>query len=101
MIIKEGVEYLTIDELQQACRDRGMRAVGVSETRLRKQLDQWLDLHINRKIPISLLVLSRALYLPENIAPEELIKSTISALPETIVSSSRAREIKNLIKLLF
>ena len=86
MIIKEGIDNLTIEELQQACRDRGMRAIGVAETRLKKQLDQWLDLHINRKIPISLLVLSRALYLPENIAPEELIKSTISALPQTIVS---------------
>jgi LETM1 and EF-hand domain-containing protein 1 len=84
--LKEGLENLTINELQLACRDRGMRAMGVSEARLRTQLEQWLDLHITRKIPTSLLILSRALYLPENLAPEELIKSTISALPESIVS---------------
>jgi LETM1 and EF-hand domain-containing protein 1 len=95
MIIKEGVENLTIYELQQACRDRGIRAVGMSEIRLRKQIDQWLDLHINRKILISLLVLSRALYLPENTAQEELIKSTISTLPETIVRFLFEKKTKN------
>jgi LETM1 and EF-hand domain-containing protein 1 len=86
VIVNEGgVGTLTSVEVQQACRDRGMRALGVSEARLRAQLDQWLDLHLTRKIPVSLLILSRALYLPENLAPEELIKSTISALPDTIV----------------
>ena len=91
MIISEGVSSLDTDELQQACRDRGMRAMGVSETRLRNQLEQWLDLHINRKIPISLLMLSRAMYLPDNLAPEEAIKTTISALPKTIENATIAK----------
>jgi len=85
MILSEGIDNLTVDELQQACRERGMRALGVSENRLRNQLQQWLDLHLNQKIPLSLLLLSRALYLPENLAPEDLIKSTISSLPKSIV----------------
>ncbi|CAF0840856.1 unnamed protein product [Brachionus calyciflorus] len=91
MILKEGVDALTIDELQQCCRDRGMRAIGLSETRLRNQLNQWLDLHLNRKIPLSLLILSRALYLPDNLPPEDLIKNTISALPKSIENATIAK----------
>jgi LETM1 and EF-hand domain-containing protein 1 len=91
VIVKEGLDTLTIDELQQACRDRGMRAIGVSETRLRKQLEQWLDLHLNRNIPLSLLILSRALYLPEHLAAEDIIKTTISALPKTIENATIAK----------
>ena len=85
MIIKEGVDSLDTQELQQACRDRGMRAVGLSEARLRSQIEQWLELHINKKIPVSLLLLSRALYLPENLPTEDIIKSAISSLPKSIV----------------
>ena len=85
MIVKETVDSLDIEELQQACRDRGMRAIGLSESRLKAQLGQWLDLHLNRKIPLSLLLLSRAMYLPENLPTEDLIKTTISALPPSIV----------------
>jgi LETM1 and EF-hand domain-containing protein 1 len=91
VIVKEGLETLTIDELQSACRDRGMRAIGVSETRLRKQLEQWLDLHLNRNIPLSLLILSRALYLPENLPAEDLIKTTIAVLPKTIENATIAK----------
>ena len=85
MILKEGLDTLDILELQQACRERGMRALGMPEARLKAQLGQWLDLHLNKKIPISLLILSRALYLPENLPAGDLIKTTISALPLTIV----------------
>lgn len=82
---------MTTEELQQACRDRGMRALGVSEPRLRNQLEQWLDLHINRKIPVSLLLLSRALYLPENLPTEDMIKTTIAILPKTIETATIAK----------
>jgi LETM1 and EF-hand domain-containing protein 1 len=91
MILKEGVDTLTIEELQLACRERGMRSIGVSERRLRKQLEQWLDLHLNRKIPLSLLILSRALYLPEQLPIEDKIKSTISALPKSIENATVAK----------
>lgn len=91
VIINEGVNTLDIKELQQACRDRGMRAMGVSEQRLRSQLEQWLDLHINRKIPLSLLILSRALYLPENLPAEDIIKSTLSQLPQSIENATIAK----------
>jgi len=75
---------LDINELQSACRERGMRAMGLSKDRLTTQLDQWLDLHIKQKIPVSLLLFSRSLYLPENLPKEDLISKTLSALPKSI-----------------
>jgi LETM1 and EF-hand domain-containing protein 1 len=90
-IINEGVENLDQEELQTACRDRGMPALGLSEEKLRKQLEQWLDLHINRKIPITLLVLSRALYISDSLAPEDIIKTTLSSLPKSIEDATIAK----------
>ncbi|KAL1505373.1 hypothetical protein ABEB36_004956 [Hypothenemus hampei] len=90
MIQKEGVHSLTLAEVQQACRARGMRAYGVSEERLRSQLNQWLDLSLNEKVPPSLLLLSRALMLPETIPTSDKLKATISSLPETIVKQTQA-----------
>jgi LETM1 and EF-hand domain-containing protein 1 len=49
-------------------------------------LFQWLDLHLVKKIPSSLLLLSRALYLPEGTPTTNALQATLSTLPETIVS---------------
>lgn len=40
LIAEEGVDTLTVKELQAACRARGMRALGVTEERLKEQLKQ-------------------------------------------------------------
>lgn len=90
MIQRDGVNSLTLAEVQQACRARGMRAYGVPETRLRNQLTQWLDLSLNKKVPPSLLLLSSALMLPETIPTSDKLKATISSLPETIVTQTKA-----------
>ncbi|KAJ8920446.1 hypothetical protein NQ315_005314 [Exocentrus adspersus] len=90
MIQKEGVDSLTLGEVQQACRARGMRAYGLTEERLRSQLRQWLDLSLNEKVPPSLILLSSALMLPETIPTSDKLKATISALPETIVKQTQA-----------
>ncbi|XP_065515289.1 LETM1 domain-containing protein LETM2, mitochondrial isoform X2 [Lathamus discolor] len=63
LIAKEGVNGLSVSELQSACRARGMRSLGLSEEQLKEQLRQWLDLHLKENVPPSLLLLSRALYL--------------------------------------
>lgn len=89
MISKEGVDILTVPELQQACRARGMRALGISEDRLRYQLSQWLELSLNEKIPPSLLLLSRVLYLPESIPHADQLKATIQALPREVGTETR------------
>ena len=62
-----------------------MRGVGVSEERLKSQLNQWLELHIKEKIPSSLLLLSRTMYLHEDLTPTEQLKQTISTLPDETV----------------
>lgn len=90
MIAKEGVDSLNLAELQQACQARGMRAYGVSEERLRKELRNWLDLSMNEKVPPSLLLLSRALMVPENVPLTYKLKSTITALPEDLISQTQA-----------
>lgn len=90
MIAKEGVDSLTFNELQQACRARGMRAYGVSEERLRKELRNWLDLSLNEKVPPSLLLLSRALMVPDHVPTSYKLKATISALPEQVVTQTKA-----------
>lgn len=92
MIKKEGVDSLTIPELQAANRERGMRALGVSEARLRSQLQQWLDLHLDKNVPASLLLFSRALYLPETLSTEEQLKESIINLPETMTSKEKIAE---------
>ncbi|XP_067879354.1 LETM1 domain-containing protein LETM2, mitochondrial [Heterodontus francisci] len=73
MIAKEGCEFLTVSELQTACRARGMRSLGLTEKRLREQLTQWLELHLKENVPPSLLLLSRAMYLTD-IKPKSLIQ---------------------------
>lgn len=88
--MKEGVENLTVSELQQTCRARGMRAYGMPENKLRAQLNQWLDLSLNEKVPPSLLLMSRALLLPETISTSEQIKASISVLSDSAVTQAKA-----------
>lgn len=89
MIKNETIESLTVPELQAACRARGMRALGVPVERLQAQLQQWLELSLDEKIPPSLLLLSRALYVPENISTSEKLKETIKSLPEIAATEVR------------
>lgn len=86
----EGVDSMAVWELQQACRARGMRAYGMSKERLQSQLDQWLDLSLNEKVPPSLLLLSRTLYLPESVRPSDTLAATISTLPEEVATHTKA-----------
>lgn len=90
MIHKEGVDSLTLGELQQACKSRGMRAYGLTEKRLRQQLTQWLNLSLNEKVPPSLLLLSRAFSITENIPTSDLLKKAISSLPDSVGVSTEA-----------
>ena len=87
MIDKEGIDALSVQELQAACRARGMRALGLPETQLKLQLREWLDLHLNMKLPTSMLLLSRALYLPDTLSTKAQLEATLSSLPEKTVSS--------------
>ncbi|KAL3096754.1 hypothetical protein niasHT_029638 [Heterodera trifolii] len=79
-----GVEVLSAQELQAACRARGMRALGLSEERLRQQLRQWVELSSDEQVPPSLLLLTRAMYFPEDVDFTARIRAIVGSLPKEI-----------------
>ncbi|XP_078272017.1 mitochondrial proton/calcium exchanger protein isoform X2 [Rhinoraja longicauda] len=91
LIAEEGVQTLNVNELQAACRTRGMRALGVTEERLQNQLKQWLDLHLNQQIPTSLLLLSRAMFLPDTLSPADQLTTTLQTLPESVTKEAQVK----------
>lgn len=90
IIFKEGIDSLNLSELQSACRARGMRAYGASEDKLKSQLTEWINLSLNEKVPNTLLLLSRALMLPDSVTTSEKLKATISILPDTVGTQTKA-----------
>ena len=76
-----GVDSLTDEEVIKACRDRGIRTLGTSKNRLRRQLKDWLDLSQKKEIPGSLMIMSRAfLY-----TGADGLKETLGSLPEDVI----------------
>ncbi|KAK2095465.1 hypothetical protein P7K49_026881 [Saguinus oedipus] len=55
------------------------------------QLKQWLDLHLHQKIPISLLILSQAVYLLDTISPANHLKSILQSLPEIVAKEAQVK----------
>ncbi|ORZ24489.1 LETM1-like protein-domain-containing protein [Absidia repens] len=89
VIQSEGIESLTIQELQSACAARGFRSVGTSPGRLRDELEQWVDLHLNHHVPSTLLVLSRAFsFTDRHMTAEEALKATFNSLPDNLVNEA-------------
>jgi len=93
IIDSEGVDELSTSELQQACQARGVRTTGVSPSRLREELQTWIDLHIKQGVSGVLLVLSRAFNFDRKPATEDgvplvvkSLESVLSSLPDTLVS---------------
>ena len=59
-ILWEGPESLSTEELKAACEERGMRASGLTRDEYLSQLQHWLDMSVNKNVPLTLLVMSRA-----------------------------------------
>jgi LETM1 and EF-hand domain-containing protein 1 len=91
MIRDEGVNSLTVDELQSALRARGMRGTSNSKFFLRKKLNEWLDLSLNHNLPESILILSRAFVITENESAQDALKETISSLPDDLVEEIKLK----------
>ena len=88
LIATEGVESLSTSELQHACQSRGVRTLGISPTRLRDELNNWIGLHLNHDISGILLILSRAFDWGENRGSDGVIQSlagVLSGLPDPLV----------------
>ncbi|KAK1442840.1 leucine zipper-EF-hand containing transmembrane protein [Babesia gibsoni] len=61
LILWEGVDSLSTEELQEACRDRAMKFYNVDREQLQQQLKQWLDLSSMPEISPILLLWSRCI----------------------------------------
>lgn len=84
-IFYEGVDSLSVPELQMACASRGLRTHGLSPARLRDDLSMWLDLRLKQGVPSTLLVLSNA-YMYTQPGHENEIASQIDALKAVLSS---------------
>lgn len=85
----EGVDSLSVPELQTACASRGLRTHGMSPARLRDDLQMWLDLRLKYGVPSTLLVLSNAFNYDANKDKElntqiEALQAVLSSIPEEL-----------------
>ncbi|KAF1840539.1 LETM1-domain-containing protein [Cucurbitaria berberidis CBS 394.84] len=88
-IAYEGVETLSVPELQTACASRGLRTYGVSPGRLRDDLQAWLDLRLKHGVPSTLLVLSNAFVYAQGKESEmtsqiDALEAVLSSIPEEL-----------------
>lgn len=71
--------------------ERGMRAHGLTTFAYKRQLKEWLDLSVQKNIPISLLILSRAFLLTSatpGASEEEALRSSITQLNEEVLNEA-------------
>jgi LETM1 and EF-hand domain-containing protein 1 len=85
----EGVDSLSVPELQTACASRGLRTHGVSPARLRDDLQMWLDLRLKYGVPSTLLVLSNAFQYAQGKEAElnsqiDALQAVLSSIPEEL-----------------
>ncbi|XWW92775.1 hypothetical protein V2A60_000702 [Cordyceps javanica] len=84
----EGVDSLTVAELQMACAARGIRTHSVSPARMRSDMQTWLDLRLKERVPSTLLVLSNAYMYGqgsgEGSSQIEALIGVLSSIPEEL-----------------
>lgn len=85
----EGVDSLSVPELQMACASRGLRTHGMSPSRLREDLQMWLDLRLKYGVPSTLLVLSNAFMYAQGKDSEldsqiDALQAVLSSIPEEL-----------------
>lgn len=88
-IAYEGVDALSIPELQTACASRGLRTHHMSPDSLREDLGMWLDLRLKHGIPSTLLVLSNAFMYAQGKDLEfdsqiDALQAVLSSIPEEL-----------------
>jgi len=85
----EGVDTLSVPELQLACLSRGLKTHGMSPGRLRDDLQAWLDLRLKYGVPSTLLVLSNAFMYAQGKETEfstqiDALTGVLSSIPEEL-----------------
>jgi len=91
LIHAEGVDSLSTSELQNACQSRGVKTMGISPSRLREELEKWIELHLVNDISGVLLILSRAFDWGENRGSEGVIRSlgsVLASLPDNLLNEA-------------
>ncbi|KAL5637021.1 hypothetical protein ACGC1H_000859 [Rhizoctonia solani] len=90
VILNEGVDSLSTKELQHACQSRGLRTIGVSPSRLREEMGEWIDLHLTNRVSGVLLILSRAFMWDRDgdVPVLKGLESVMSSLPDTLLSEA-------------
>ncbi|KAH8899348.1 LETM1-domain-containing protein [Thozetella sp. PMI_491] len=89
-IFHEGVESLSVGEVQTACAYRGIKTSDASPAKLRESLQAWLDLRLREGVPSTLLVLSNAyMYSQAREEGEEwtqidALSAVLSSIPEEL-----------------
>lgn len=91
-IREEGIDNLTVEELQQACHARGMPGYNSKNVYLlRRRLEGWLELSLDRNLPVALLLLSRAFQLTARAGLEDVLKDTIATMPQELIDEIELR----------
>ena len=93
LINTEGVDELSVSELQAACQSRGIRTTGISPSRLRDELSMWISLHLHNRVSGVLLILGRAFNFDRKPGDDEdgktavikSLESVLSGLPDNLV----------------
>lgn len=89
----EGVDTLTIPELQLACSQRGIKTSDSSPAKLRDDLETWLDLRLRQKIPSTLLILASAYtYGDKNHSIEsyyDALLAVLSSIPDEVYNVAK------------
>lgn len=85
----EGVDSLSVPELQMASASRGLRTHGMSPGRLRDDLQMWLDLRLKYGVPSTLLVMSNAFMYTQGKDSEvssqiDALQAVLSSIPEEL-----------------
>ncbi|KAI6039976.1 LETM1-like protein-domain-containing protein [Pisolithus marmoratus] len=82
----EGVDSLSVAELQAACQSRGIRTSGVSPARLRDELSTWINLHLHNRVSGVLLILGRAFNFDRTYGVDEDGKTAVIKCWESVMS---------------
>jgi LETM1 and EF-hand domain-containing protein 1, mitochondrial len=84
LIDEEGVDSLSLLELQQACASRGIHMHNATPGQMRQYLHEWLDMRLHEKIPSTLMILVNAYTYGETelyTSTHEALKAVLSSLP--------------------
>lgn len=91
LIEAEGIESLSMAELQAACSARGLKATSRSKAFLREELTEWLELSLSHNLPTSLLILANAFKITSTIAPKDALREALYHLPSKLVDEIRVK----------